>query len=57
MCNGSGYVVPYPYRKRVKCNHRWSKRSFDDSYDAALQKKNDADAEFKKWCDARENLK
>ena len=28
FCKGSGYIVPYPYRRQVKCDHSWSVETF-----------------------------
>ena len=49
LCLGSGFVVPYPYRKRVKCNHKWSRGSFMDQHDTLHDKMQEAIEEYGKW--------
>jgi len=35
LCNGSGWVMPYPYRRRKKCSHTWNRGSFMERYYSA----------------------
>jgi hypothetical protein len=49
LCNGSGYVAPYPYHKRKKCDHKWNYDSFMYRFSDSLQKIKDAIQEHKKW--------
>ena len=49
LCNGSGWVTPYPYRRRKKCNHRWSMGSFAERLNDSRNKLLDAKIENEKW--------
>ena len=49
LCDGSGFVYPYPYRKRVKCDHTWSRGSFMERFDTTKQQAQEAQEEHKKW--------
>ena len=49
LCEGSGFVTPYPYNKHVRCNHKWSKGSFMHEYNQAIQRADQAKKQIAKW--------
>ncbi len=49
LCDGSGWVTPYPYRKRKKCDHRWSRGSFMERHNTLHDKMEEAIDEYTKW--------
>lgn len=55
LCNGSGYVNPYPYRQRKKCNHTWSRGSFMERFNTTAEAIEKANIEHNKWKFALEN--
>ncbi len=55
MCGGSGYVTPYPYRKQKKCDHRWSRDSFMERYNATKEAIQVAITEHSIWQRALES--
>jgi len=55
LCNGSGYVTPYPYRKQKKCDHKWSRDSFMERHDTTYDKIEEAITEHIKWHRALES--
>ena len=55
LCNGSGWVNPYPYRKREKCDHSWNRGSFMDRYNTAKEKVTEAQKELEALQLALEN--
>ena len=55
LCNGSGYVTPYPYRTRKKCDHKWSRNSFMERLNNAHDKMQEAEEEYTKWVRALES--
>ena len=49
LCNGSGFITPYPYRKQKKCDHRWSMGSFLERLNDSRTKVREAEVENEKW--------
>ena len=54
LCNGSGWVTPYPYRNRKKCDHMWNMGSFMDRLNDSRTKVREAEVENEKWEQAYE---
>ncbi len=49
ICDGSGWVNPYPYRKRKKCSHRWSRGSFMERFYSAAKEVERTTDIFHRW--------
>lgn len=57
LCYGSGYVTPYPYRRKEKCDHQCSRKNFMYRYDEAHKKAIKAERDFFKIKKALEDEK
>jgi len=54
LCDGSGKVTPYPYRRQETCDHSWSRGSFMDRHNKAHSEMKEAIKEYEKWSKALE---
>ncbi len=55
LCRGSGWTNPYPYRRKKKCDHRWSRGSFMERYNTTHDAIQYAEEEHAKWARALES--
>jgi len=55
LCNGSGFINPYPYRKRKKCDHKWNRGSFMERLSTIHDEMQEKIEEYSKWQRALES--
>ena len=49
LCNGSGKITPFPYRKQKKCDHKWSMGSFIERLGNSRRELQEAEIENERW--------